>query len=468
MGDHLTRMVRLAVALMLICSCRPAEVPSDDAGSDCCDQPFVDAGELDDAGAELADAGDEPDAGVRDAGTHDAGMARLPVTIRRGYPMQAFDSSCLRLKDTGTWTTYAANLAHIGSAAPMATVLADLNHDAPMLGAQHPAATGYRTGFKWATEELTTTGWTPQALTVGTANGRTLAIASWHFEPAPGSTAPDRGTRVSIVDVTSLTGASVPYRNVLLVEPTSASNFVAVNNHAGGLAVFGDLLYEADTAKGVRVFDLRLMRRVSTAASCNDVIGQVGGVACAYGYEYVLPQVGGFYSQGPSSCKPKFSYLGSDGRGGPSLLSGEYCKAGDTEAPCDVSPSTGLAGRLYRWPVAADGRLATTAGSVAASGSWLINEPNTQGVAAVRSGGAAPDEFWVSSTVSRGMMARVSAHRNAREFLSADDQVAHSPEGMHADADGVRLWVITEGLSGVTDPATGGRVVYVVDQASVD
>ncbi|AKJ02362.1 Hypothetical protein AA314_03988 [Archangium gephyra] len=39
---------------------------------------------------------------------------------------------------------------------------------------------------------------------------------------------------------------------------------------------------------------------------------------------------------------------------------------------------------------------------------------------------------------------------------------------MHATGSGTNLWTATEGVSGVTNPATGGRVVFFVDQASVD
>jgi hypothetical protein len=42
------------------------------------------------------------------------------------------------------------------------------------------------------------------------------------------------------------------------------------------------------------------------------------------------------------------------------------------------------------------------------------------------------------------------------------------PEGMHATGSGTNLWTVTEGVSGVTNPATGGRVVFFADQASLD
>jgi hypothetical protein len=42
------------------------------------------------------------------------------------------------------------------------------------------------------------------------------------------------------------------------------------------------------------------------------------------------------------------------------------------------------------------------------------------------------------------------------------------PEGMHATGSGTNLWTVTEGLSGVTDPASGGRVVFFAAQASID
>ena len=58
-----------------------------------------------------------------------------------------------------------------------------------------------------------------------------------------------------------------------------------------------------------------------------------------------------------------------------------------------------------------------------------------------------------------------SASRTA--YLSGLGQWVRMPQGMHATGSGTNLWTNTEG-TGTTNPASGGRVVLFVEQASID
>ncbi|MET0403669.1 MAG: hypothetical protein ABW123_14755, partial [Cystobacter sp.] len=373
----------------------------------------------------------------------------------------------LRLVDANTWTSAVANMGAVGPALGLPALLGDLNRAGPLLTAStRPPATGFKGGFRWNDGDMATSDWIPQALTAGVSASRNLALVSWHYAPS----GPDKGVRVSVADISDMSGGSVPYRHVLLVRPTSAGQFVTVNEHGGGLAWFGDYLYMADTADGLRVFDLTQIREVDTSAECETQVGKVGSVWCAYGYKYVLPQVSAYAvpSTLTSPCRPKFSFLGKDTRGGTSaVLSGEYCNNGETGCPYDGS-TPGLGGRLYRWPLnPSTNRLEAVGGGVVPERAWIMNEPNVQGVAPVMTS-TATTSYWLSSTRYGGALFKVSTSASRKAYLSGSDQWARMPEGMHATGSGTNLWTVTEGVSGVTNPAQGGRVVFFVDQASVD
>ncbi|EPX56083.1 hypothetical protein D187_007425 [Cystobacter fuscus DSM 2262] len=387
--------------------------------------------------------------------------------LTEGAPLTAHDASCLRLVDQNTWTSSVANMADVGPALGLPALLGDLNRAGPVLTAStHPPATGYKGGFRWNDGDMATTDWIPQALTAGVSGDTNVAIVSWHYAPS----SPDKGVRLSVADISNMSGSTVNYRHVLLVRPTGAGQFTTVNEHGGGLAWFGNYLYMADTSDGLRVFDLTQLRQVDTSTTCETQVGKVGSVWCAYGYKYVLPQVSAYTvpSAIASPCRPKFSFLGKDTRGGTSaVLSGEYCNSGDAQCPYDGS-TPGLGGRLYRWPLnTSTNRLVAVSGAVVPERAWIMNEPNVQGVAPLMTS-TATTSYWLSSTRYGGALFKVSTSASRKAYLSGSSQWARMPEGMHATGSGTNLWTVTEGVSGVTNPATGGRVVFFVDQAAVD
>ncbi|HEU4536308.1 MAG TPA: hypothetical protein VFS00_19420 [Polyangiaceae bacterium] len=415
--------------------------------------------------AALAAPGCAPAGGDPGVASDDAVSA--PEALTEGAPLSVHDASCLQLNDQNTWGSSATFMTDVGPAIGLSAVLQDLNRVGPVLGSiDRPPAVGYQGGFRWNDGDAGTDEWVPQGLTTGVSGPSNVAIVAWHYALS----APDKGVRVSVADISDMSASAVNYRHLLLVRPTGAGTFVAVPEHGGGLAWYGNYLYMADTADGVRVFDLTQIRQVSTDPACETQIGRVGSLACAYGYKYVLPQASAYVMPASvtGACRAKFSFLGKDTRGAaPSLLSGEYCNSDNT--PCPNGGTAGLGGRLYRWPVdAATMRLAAGAGGVVKpERAYVMNEPNVQGVAPVMTAGGA-NAYWLSSTRYGGALFKVSTGASRKAFLSNVAQWARMPEGMHATASGTNLWTVTEGASGVTAPALGGRVVFFADQAALD
>lgn len=388
-------------------------------------------------------------------------------SLTEGAPLTTHDASCLKLQDQNTWSTYASYMTSVGPALGLPAVLSDLNRAGPVLTAStHPPAVGYKGGFRWNDGDMATPDWVPQGMTAGVSGSTNVAIVAWHYT----LTSPDKGVRVSVADISDLSLSAVNYRHLLLVRPTSSGNFTTVPEHGGGLAWYGNYLYMADTSDGIRVFDLTQIREVDTSTTCDTQIGKVGSVWCAYGYKYVLPQVSAYVvpSSITSPCRPKFSFLGKDTRGTTDVvLSGEYCNSSDAQCPYDGS-TPGLGGRLYRWPVdSTTYRLKTVSGAVTPERAYIMNEPNVQGVAPIMTS-TATTSYWLSSTRYSGALFKVSTGASRTAYLSGSSQWVRMPEGMHATGSGTNLWTVTEGYNGTTNPATGGRVVVYVDQASVD
>ncbi|WP_298461591.1 hypothetical protein [uncultured Cellulomonas sp.] len=162
-------------------------------------------------------------------------------------------------------------------------------------------------GYTWAPADADDPGWMPQG--VATTRGGGVLLVAWYSRRRRGRTA---GTRVTVVDLRDRD--RVRYRHVLLVRPrpwaaVTGAGRVAV--HAGGLAVVGDLLYVADTVRGVRLFGL------------DDVLRMPDGTD-------VLPQTGHLHQRVlPGTAPLRWSFLGV-GRvhGELSLVAGEYGRRG--------------------------------------------------------------------------------------------------------------------------------------------
>jgi len=176
-------------------------------------------------------------------------------------------------------------------------------------------AAGLRGGFQWDRKDCDTKDWYPQGID---GRGGTILV-SWYSKR-------DGTARLSVVDVKARR-----YGHVALV----TADGKPVKTHAGGLAWREDLLYVADTNRGLRVFDLRCFAGDS------------------------LPQAG-WYRPAEKGLL-RFSYASVDAAAG-GLLVGEYT---------DKTPGA----RLVRWPFAPGGLLAQEP----ATDAWVTAHANLQG-----------------------------------------------------------------------------------------
>ncbi len=309
----------------------------------------------------------------------------------------------------------------------------DLNRTATRITASELPGTapGVRNAYRWDSGDMAVPYWYPQGVTgsfdgvvAGTVNGRKLVLVSWYYEQTadPGS-AVDKGVRIAIVDVTN--PAAVAYRFALLVEPTADRSFRAVRSHAGGIAWIGDRLYVPMTTTGFRVFDLSRILRVD---GLEDRIGRDGatGTYHAHGYRYAIPQLETITSMG--ACAPRFSFVALDRTSMPaSLITGEY-------------DSASIAGRLYRWPLAADGSLQRTdRGRIIAGGAWYAGESHVQG------GLAHDGTIWLSSSQPAGGAGAL--YRTRVDTPSATLGWSDTPEDLAFDPQASSVWSLSEGLN---------------------
>jgi hypothetical protein len=269
----------------------------------------------------------------------------------------------------------------------------------------------------WTSDDATSSEWVPQAITGisdaqededwGSSNSDPIAVASYDAEN-PGrsdyqsghencvqTTASDacneKGVRVSFFNTTTQM-----YRHVLLVWPyinsanhisydalharegtctTSVTTSCRAQNgiHAGGMVWYGDYLYIADTANGMRVFDLRQIMDLNpdNNADVNDPtpdglvsnvldkkrIGRQSNVWYSHGYRYVMPQVATLRFTAPkaagdtsgnqcyATARPKASYVSLDRTGTDHLVLGEYCNTnngGTSSGRVGTYPMTAL------------------------------------------------------------------------------------------------------------------------------
>jgi hypothetical protein len=241
--------------------------------------------------------------------------------------------------------------------------------------------------------------WMPQGITtVADAQAddrwgeRQAILVSWYDKDL----GPEKGVRVTFLDP-----ATGKYRHVLLVYPYMSGHDPTYEIlqtpqdgdrpgiHAGGIAWYGNYLYVADTARGVRVFDMRYIFDLGQADNANtddgDRIGLHGGDYHSYGYRYVMPQVFLFGNEAGSNdgdydCEPdgppKYSYVSVDRSTSPDrLITGEYCT--------NTAGTDNKDGRVATWPLTSSGLP-----QKASDGLWHANtaqrlpEPNIQGVTA--------------------------------------------------------------------------------------
>lgn len=182
------------------------------------------------------------------------------------------------------------------------------------------------TGWRWDAEDSATAHWFPQGITTthdasasGRRDGREVVAVSWALYG-------HRAVRISVADLGS--GGPPRYEHIALGVPVRTQLGVAlapVRVHAGGIAWCDDLLWVADTLRGLRAF------------SFERILGTPRG-------ELVMPQVGAHRLSPIATVRgPRFSYLSLDrSEPHPALVTGEYRNR---------RPGA----RVLRWPVPSPG-----------------------------------------------------------------------------------------------------------------
>ncbi|SDY31925.1 hypothetical protein SAMN05421504_105143 [Amycolatopsis xylanica] len=239
-----------------------------------------------------------------------------------------------------TFENYGARLAQLERNAQLkprglSEILQTANRKArPLCHGTYLASALKPAGFCWEdANDDKTNDWIPQGLTgsgdaspTGKVDGKRVVAASWH---TPGDTM----VRLSFADATALT-----YRHVLLVEPTSNTDFAVVTGHGHGMTWVDNRLYVATAGGVIRVFDTSHFWKV------DDSLGTVGlgsdGKYHAAFYDYALPQIGAFWYPGGGCTtavgdRPCISTLSFDASSSSFITAEHAAKEG---------------GRVLRWP----------------------------------------------------------------------------------------------------------------------
>ncbi|MBB2911458.1 hypothetical protein FHS43_002731 [Streptosporangium becharense] len=310
----------------------------------------------------------------------------------------------------------------------LGTVLAEANRVAVRKGrAGAGAFAGMKPGpvdwYSFNTGDNTTREWYPQGLSSASdaGGGGDAFVVSWYHKPSSGA---ERGVRLTFLDP-----ATLRYRHVLLVRALPGGDIAPVNIHAGGVAWYGDLLYVADTTRGLRVFDTRQIFEVN--GDDDDAIGRKGGSYHAFGYRYVMPQTDAWTTAGGGSAR--FSFVAVDrSTERHTLISGEY-----VDEP-------GAVGRVARWPLTAGGGLDAGGGTARAVDAYRLPVDRVQGALSHRG------TWYLSQTggsTRNGALVVVGDTTRRRPYPVG-------PEDLTCVRDSGTLWSVTEFV--------GRRAIYAV------
>jgi hypothetical protein len=311
---------------------------------------------------------------------------------------------------------------------------------------------------KWCfnTEDATSDVWAPQGLTSsgdadddGAWGTKRAILSGWVFSDTASSRYND--ARVGFIDYTN--PAAPEYRWVYLVDPNSTgSDFSAAKTHIGGMIWYGDKLIVNAVGNGtvaLRVFSMsHILETTSTAAD----IGKVSDGWAAYGYKYVMPQIGYYtYSSGACSMSsdtavPCFSSISLDRSTSPdSLVTAEYFS------------DQAKAGRLIRYPFGTDYRLPDSTTPVEAYASHVGNQ---QGVLSFN------NRWYVthSSATAHGQLWGFTPDGTNGAVISCNGGTTNLCWSLHPEAttywyETGTVWSITEWpRAGSNGP--GGRVLF--------
>lgn len=396
-------------------------------------------------------------------------LPATPAAAAYGDPLVAVSRTNLGL----TWHAEPSSaISALDAALPnvgVSAVLDDANHPMTACDSEERAAAPIApaAAVRWCfdTGDATTPTWSPQGLTSsgdadddGAWGTKRAILSGWVYDDSASARYND--ARVAFIDYTD---PSTPrYRWVYLVDPNSTgSDFSAAKTHIGGMVWYGDKLIVNAVGNGtvaLRVFSMsHILQTTSGAAD----IGKVSDGWAAYGYRYVMPQIG-WYTYTGGACDmssdtgvPCFSSLSLDRSTSPdSLVTAEY-----------FSDQT-KRGRVVRYPFATD---YLPAASADASEAYRSGVGNQQGVLSfngrwylAHSSSTLHGQLWrFTPDGTAGVVSRCTVDGSA----STTCWSLH-PEAMTYWYQTGTVWSVTEWPRDVSG-SPGGRVLFSVPLSSM-
>ncbi len=317
-------------------------------------------------------------------------------------------------------------------------------------------------GIRWNAEDETTAAWRPQGITGFTKNGIRYLLISWYGR----NSSENKGSRVTLMDISPSSSTYLTYRHILLVQPTIPTGTLGYTQygtyaplmvHAGGMAVHSDKLYVASTSLGVRVFDLNKIIEVSTGTGTESKIGKdASGNLYAFNYRYILPQVGyqKINNAGPYSTI-QINYEKNE------LWTGQYYAG---------SAASSIVPKIYGFPINSSGVLQSTGIKVETPKNSLFAGNHAHGIQGVFRKG---NRTWLSCTGSPSLSYGSTA-RLARYTDGANDTVRfrwpYGAEALYYEASTDYLWSLTEfePNAGANNGSQVNRCIFAVKFANYE
>ena len=374
-----------------------------------------------------------------------------------GTPLTAVTGAGLVWHPTTGLSTLAAQpgLTHV----TFATAMASSNHAMRACDSTEraglpikPAAT---VSWCWESSDATTTTWIPQSVTTsgdadddGVFGGYSAILSGWNYCTASecGTSTRNNDARVALVNYNN--PAAPAYRWAYLAAPTdgtttnvnaldySNNTFMAAKAHMGGMAWYGYKLYVTATGNNstaVRVFSTSEIYQVNDGSAA---IGKTTAGYAAFGYQYVLPEIG-YYSYAGGTCSmavdtgvPCFASISLDRSTTPdSLVATEYFD------------DAALHGRVYRYSLGT-GYLLATGASIQA---YRTHVGNLQGVLSFNgvwylshSWATERGEIWALTTTSGTATSCTKTESSSHECWS------RHPESLTYNYATGMVWSVTE------------------------
>lgn len=296
-------------------------------------------------------------------------------------------------------------------------------------------------GILWSntssTDDEKTNLWRPQGITGFTKNGVRYLLISWYAQNSEAY----NGSRVSLLDISPSSANYLKYRHIILVQnviPSSSPDytqlgtFAPLNIHAGGMAYINDKIYICSTSLGVRVFDINKLIEVNDDSGSGTKCGEdSNGNLFAFGYRYILPQVG-YY----------------DINGGADPFSGlQLNEEGDAIWTCQYyagSADPSIVPKIYGFPINSSGTMLNSGIEYQVPKNSLFTSDHAHGMQGIFRKG---NRTWLSCTgsptESYGSTARLARYTDDATYTTRY-RWPYGSEGLYYESTYDYLWCLTE------------------------